>query len=181
MSLQHAILGLLTIQPMSGYELKHVAFEQTIAHFWQADQAQIYRTLDKMAESGWITSQLEIQETRPNRKIYSLTSAGRAELERWMGTEQPLPTYREAFLVQLFFGEELAQDDLLKHITTHIAGHRERLAAYEQIPLPKLDDASIETRETFWRLTLEFGIALEKTYLEWLEMCARVIGNQPGE
>ena len=52
MSLKHAILGLLTIQPMTGYELKHEAFDTSIAHFWQADQSQIYRTLDRMESDG---------------------------------------------------------------------------------------------------------------------------------
>ena len=177
MSLSHAILGLLSIQSMSGYDLKHLAFEQTIAHFWQADQAQIYRTLDKMAEAGWISSQLEIQDGRPNRKIYSLTDTGHAELERWLRTDQPLPVYREAFLVQLFFAEQLPPDVILEQVEKHIAGHQARLLTYENIPLPQLDDTAIENREIFWRLTLDFGIALEKTYLEWLEMCKKVIGE----
>ena len=47
MELKHAILGLLSIQPMSGYDLNR-AFSNTVAHFWYADQSQIYRTLDKL-------------------------------------------------------------------------------------------------------------------------------------
>ena len=44
MSLKHAVLGFLSIAPMTGYDLrKHM--EESVAHFWPADQAQIYRTL----------------------------------------------------------------------------------------------------------------------------------------
>ena len=46
MSLGHAILGFLSRRPMTGYELKTRCFDQVASHFWTADQAQIYRTLD---------------------------------------------------------------------------------------------------------------------------------------
>jgi DNA-binding PadR family transcriptional regulator len=44
MSLKHAILGFLSIRPLSGYDLKK-AIDGTVGHFWTADQAQIYRML----------------------------------------------------------------------------------------------------------------------------------------
>ena len=50
MSLKHAILGFLNYQPQTGYELKEV-FDDSVQHFWLADQSQIYRTLnDLMAD-----------------------------------------------------------------------------------------------------------------------------------
>ena len=175
MSLSHATLGLLTVMPMTGYDLKNQAFDSTIAHFWQADQAQIYRTLTAMADAGWVESRLEIQEERPNRKVYHITQAGRAELLRWMQTEQPLPVNREAFLIQLFFGGMLPNDAILNQIERQRAGHAERLARYTEIPTPPLDERDLDRDRVFWRLTLELGIALEQTYLRWLEMCAATI------
>ncbi|MCS6835693.1 MAG: PadR family transcriptional regulator [Anaerolineae bacterium] len=180
MSLAHAILGLLTVMPMTGYELKTQAFDSTIAHFWQADQAQIYRTLSVMAEQGWVESKLEIQEGRPNRKVYHITEAGQAELRRWLHTEQPLPTYREAFLVQMFFASELDAQTILEHIDRQREGHAARLAQYESFPLPGLDDPRLDQRHLFWRLTLEMGIAMERAYLEWLETCRRHILSRAG-
>src|SRR5438105_2540982 len=102
MSLQHAILALLNEAPMSGYDLKTSGFDRKVNHFWSADQAQIYRTLDKLVEQGWVSSQLEIQYDHPNRKLYSITSTGQAQLKRWMSEFQPLPVKREPFLIQLF-------------------------------------------------------------------------------
>ncbi|HEY9876051.1 MAG TPA: PadR family transcriptional regulator, partial [Candidatus Obscuribacterales bacterium] len=79
MSLAHAILGLLQQEEMTGYDLKTSCFDGCIAHLWPADQAQIYRTLDKLVEQGWITCTVEIQRDRPNRKVYSVTEAGASE------------------------------------------------------------------------------------------------------
>lgn len=175
MSLAHAILGLLTIAPMTGYDLKTQAFDNTIAHFWQADQTQIYRTLATMAEFGWVESTLEIQQDRPNRKVYHITEAGRDELRRWLRTEQPLPVYREPFLVQLFFAEQLDRDAILAHIACQREGHAARLAHYEQIPMPPTGSAELDRQRTFWRLTLEIGIAMERAYLAWLDQCEAVV------
>ena len=69
MSLKHAILGLLTVTPMTGYDLKHRAFDVAIAHFWKADQSQIYRTLNRLSEAGWVQSEIEAQDERPDRKV----------------------------------------------------------------------------------------------------------------
>jgi DNA-binding PadR family transcriptional regulator len=175
MSLSHAILGLLTVTPMTGYDLKTQAFDNTIVHFWQADQTQIYRTLAGMAESGWVESTLEIQEDRPNRKVYHITDAGREELLRWLHTEQPLPIYREPFLVQMFFAGELDRETILAHIVRQRAGHEARLAHYESISMPSLDDPELARKRIFWRLTLEMGMAMERAYIDWLNQCEAVV------
>jgi PadR family transcriptional regulator, regulatory protein AphA len=175
MSLSHAILGLLTVTPMTGYDLKNEAFDKTVAHFWQADQTQIYRTLATMAGSGWVESTLEIQEDRPNRKVYHITEAGREELRRWLHTEQPLPVHREPFLVQMFFAGELDKETVLAHIARQRAGHEARLVKYQQIPMPPLGDPDLDRKRTFWRLTLEMGMAMERAYIDWLDQCEAVV------
>jgi PadR family transcriptional regulator, regulatory protein AphA len=194
MSLQHAILGLLSIQPMTGYDLKQQAFASTVAHFWQADQAQIYRTLRSLHEGGMVAYTIEYQDERPNRKVYRVTDEGRAELHRWLETEQPLPVHREPFLVQLFFGAGLDNATLLRHIAAQRAAHEAVLAAYSDIPLPQPDspppagDARsaagpgprISAREhALWGLTLEMGVRLEQMTIDWLDRCQRVIEALP--
>lgn len=175
MSLPHAILGLLTVTPMSGYDLKTQAFDSTVAQFWQADQAQIYRTLSAMADSGWVESTLEIQADRPNRKVYHITAAGREELRRWLHLKQPLPVHREPFLVQLFFAGQMENAAILEHIEHQRAAHQALLEQYQRIPMPPLGDPNLDRDRTFWRLTLELGMALEQAYLAWLDQCAQVV------
>lgn len=175
MSLAHAILGMLTTQPMTGYELKTICFDSSIAHFWSADQAQIYRTLDKLAEQEFVSSQLEIQEDRPNRKVYSITDAGRGELHRWLLTEQALPVYREPFLIQIFFAQQLDNAQIIAMMEQQLKAHEARLKQYEAIPVWHID-ATEATRElTLQRMTLEMGIRIEHAYIDWLHDCiARV-------
>ncbi|MCC6616696.1 MAG: PadR family transcriptional regulator [Anaerolineae bacterium] len=175
MSLPHAILGLLDIAPMTGYDLKHEAFDSTIAHFWQADQAQIYRTLEKMEQDGWLESVIEVQTERPNKRRYHITEAGRAELRRWLHTPLPLPIHREAFLVRMFFAGQLDNATILDQIAHQRAAHQALLDRYQQIPMPPLNDPELDRQHTFWRLTLEMGIAMEQMYLNWLAQSEAVI------
>ena len=83
MSLEHAIQGFLTCRPLSGYDLKKF-FDETVRHFWSAPQSQIYRTLARMAETGWVEMERIKQEDRPDRKVYHVTGEGRDELRRWL-------------------------------------------------------------------------------------------------
>ncbi len=45
---EHAILGFLNAQARSGYDLKTRCFDVEAEAFWNADQAQIYRTLERL-------------------------------------------------------------------------------------------------------------------------------------
>jgi DNA-binding PadR family transcriptional regulator len=175
MSLKHAILGLLTIQPMTGYDLKHLAFDATIVHFWRADQAQIYRTLDSMESEGLLTSEFHLQAERPSKRVYTITDAGRAELLDWLRQRQSPPVYREPFLVQVFFAGLLTDAEILAHIQTHIEAHRENLKQLHSINIPEEHLEDKERDKVFWGMTLELGVAFEHTYLAWLEKWQQII------
>jgi len=90
MSLEHAILGFLNYEPMTGYDIKKMV-DVSVSHFWPAMQSQIYKTLGRMEADGWLTVETIPQEPRPPRKMYSITAAGRAELFHWLETPQPPP------------------------------------------------------------------------------------------
>jgi DNA-binding PadR family transcriptional regulator len=178
MSLAHAILGLLQQEERTGYDLKTSCFDQSIAHLWPADQAQIYRTLDKLVEQGWVTCTIEIQHDRPNRKIYSVTEAGKAELIRWLQSPQPLPTVREPLLVQLFFAAQLSNEAIIQLLEQQLAARREKLAECENIELPQLGDQSASREQIMQRLGLELVSRREQTYIDWLKTAIDVINHQ---
>jgi DNA-binding PadR family transcriptional regulator len=178
MSLAHAILGLLQQEERTGYDLKTSCFDQCIAHLWPADQAQIYRTLDKLVEQGWITCTVEIQRDRPNRKVYSVTEAGASELIRWLQCPQPLPTLREPLLVQLFFAAQLPNEAIIQLLEQQLAARHDKLAECETIELPALDDKSASREQIMQRLVLELVIRREQTYIDWVKTAIDVIRQQ---
>src|SRR5690348_12799778 len=79
----YGILGLLAFWgPLSGYDLKRL-FDHTLAPMWGAAQSQIYKELRRMKELGWVEMEREEQESRPDRKIYSITDQGYTALHAW--------------------------------------------------------------------------------------------------
>jgi DNA-binding PadR family transcriptional regulator len=179
MSLRYAILGILNVMPMTGYDLKHQAFDATVRHFWPADQSQIYRTLNKLAEDNLVTGTIEAQDERPDRKVYTITPAGQAALDEWLKSDQAVPTLRDPLLVQLFFGQEQPRADLLRVVAQQLAAHQARLAVYEQIPIPPAESRPDDRWLALQHLTLDFGLALEQAYVSWLEHCQEVIATMP--
>jgi PadR family transcriptional regulator AphA len=178
MSLAHVILGLLQQGEKTGYDLKTADFDQAIAHLWCADQAQIYRTLDKLVDQGCITCTIEIQQDRPNRKVYRLTEAGQAELARWLQCSQPLPTLREPLLVQLFFAAQLPNQAIAHLLEQQLAAHYEKLESCKAIAVPSLDEPSASREQRMHRLVLELMMQKEQTYIDWLENAIAVINQQ---
>ncbi|MCB8978263.1 MAG: PadR family transcriptional regulator [Ardenticatenaceae bacterium] len=76
MKLEHYILGLLTINPSTGYDIKkHLDTEGRFARR-RAPLSQIYTTLKRMLENGLVTFEEERRDGKPDLKIYSFTAQG---------------------------------------------------------------------------------------------------------
>lgn len=168
MSLKHAILGFLTLSPMTGYDLKTQYFDGSVAHFWPADQAQIYRALEQMSQDGWVEAELHVQTARPSRKVYQITPAGTAELKAWLMESRPLPVERRPFLIQFYFARHLSKGELLTLLEDQRHLHQERLAEYQGITLPETDDPIMQRQLRFGGMTLDYGLRYEQMQIEWL-------------
>lgn len=168
MSLSHAILGFLRQRAQTGYTLKNEHFDKSVAYFWPADQTQIYKTLDKLVEQGFATSEIEFQSDRPNRKVYTITKQGKAELERWLSEAIEPPMYRDPLLVQLFFSDFIDRETMIAVLKSAKVKHEECLSALKAVNLPAIAKcADYETLAA--RLTLELGFKSKEACIEWLD------------
>jgi DNA-binding PadR family transcriptional regulator len=114
MSLKYALLGLLSSEPMNGYSIKAL-FNEAIDFVWQAELSQIYRELGVLEKDGLVTSSIEQQSDRPNKRVYSITDAGRRDFRGWIATvpETLSMPKRDELMLRLFFGS-LAGEDVVK-------------------------------------------------------------------
>jgi PadR family transcriptional regulator AphA len=170
MSLKHAILGFLSFQPLSGYDLKK-AFDQSVQHFWPANQSQIYRTLAALTDDGLVEQEVIEREERLDMKVYHINDAGHAELHRWLSTPLPRQVFREAFLIQIYFGSQLTDEEFVALVRDEIKVAEEILSVYDAIYKPYLArmESSNDPRALFLKvLTLEFGILHNRLVLDWL-------------
>ncbi|KAB2352347.1 PadR family transcriptional regulator [Actinomadura rudentiformis] len=176
MSLRHAILGLLAGQPMSGYELKR-AIDESVGHFWTADQSQIYRTLSGLVDDGLAARRTVVQEDRPNLHLHSVTASGLAELDRWLASGLQATPTREPFLARLFFAERLPLDEVRKLLDARRQETSELLTALEAVAMP---EPSGSLGHALRSATLANGITHARAELEWLDAVERQL-DQVGQ
>jgi len=171
MILDHAILGLLNIRARTGYDLKK-AFDVSIRHFWPADQSHIYRVLGRLADKGYVTFKSVPQEGKPNRKVYTITQAGRKELETWLASrDRDESSKRSPYLVRLFFSSLLPDDLILTAMRNDLSVSRSYLNEYREISTMSLEIAQRKpSRERFFHyLTVDYGLWMRAAFIEWLE------------
>ena len=181
MSLPHIILGMLRKKPKSGYDLKK-ELETTIHYFWEADISRIYRSLNDMQRKGWVEFETVIQEDSPNKKIYSLTETGRAELQNWLAEPGKTSGTNKPFLAQLHFSDAIPIEDQLRVMEARLAALKEEIVELERraanlnMPVPLPGDALRRglIREMF---SLEYGIRTYRFEIEWTENIIRILKN----
>jgi DNA-binding PadR family transcriptional regulator len=152
---------------MSGYDLKTLCFDHDAAHFWTADQAQIYRTLERLEARALVSSKVRRQRSRPDRKVYTLTQPGAEELDRWASTIHPLPPLRDPFLIQLRFAGELSDELLLDLLRSHRVALQDRLdTSRERLGV----ESRGQSREVLLhRLTLEYTTTVTRAAIDWVD------------
>jgi DNA-binding PadR family transcriptional regulator len=172
MSLSHALLGLVTYRPATGYELK-TAFNESIHFFWNATLPQIYRTLKQMEEKRWLTVAIEHQDGKPSRKIYHVTEAGRKELQEWLQVDPKIPEPREPMLIKVFFGNQMDPGHFLSHLQGWRDYHAGLLQKYEEEVTPIIEHYAKQTGAVedarYWSFTLDFGRRHAKMVVDWCD------------
>ena len=170
MSLDHAILGFLRERPMTGYDLKTTCFDERAAHYWTADQAQIYRTLDRLEGRNLVSERRQRQRSRPDRKVYSITDAGVAELDRWVAETRPPPPLRDPFLIQLSLAATLPDGELLSLLYARRKTLQERLEALRAQAAQRGASSPDASRAALLdRLTLDAAMADTRSSIDWLD------------
>lgn len=173
MSLNHIILAMLQFGPQSGYDLDKQIHEYV--HFaWSTTQSQVYRTLYKLRDKGWVSIETIYQENSPNKKEYSLTEAGTEELKKWLATPGHKGKERDPFLAQMMWGHLISPGEQIAVVQKKLEETRENLAILEHraasidMPVPLPNDAF--TGE-FHRnlLALEHGILFYRFRIDWFE------------
>ena len=103
MSLRYALLGLLAVEPASGYDLKR-AINRSTYFIWNATGPQIYNTLHSLRGEGFLTSEALAQTGKPDKQIHTITASGRAALREFMSMPIRTSVTRDEVLLRIFFG-----------------------------------------------------------------------------
>jgi len=168
MDLRFTILGLLSWRPASGYDLKRIISDSEV-FYWSGNNNQIYKSLIELQNEGLVTHQVQVQESLPAKKIYSITEQGRAALYQSLLAEPEAPELRKGFLIQLAWAEALSDDEvqaLLEKYEQEITG---RLRMYQaQAARPGSSPDRSQRERYLWKRLADNLIAATETELDWV-------------
>ena len=167
MDVRSMLLGFLMYGNMTGYDLKKF-FSLSFSFFSGLSYGSIYPALKKMEKEGLISMQVEIQDGAPNRKVYSITEAGRAAFSASLKAPFPADKGKSPFLTRLFFFAHLAPEERLESASRYLESVRQVQKELEVID-PKIKDSA----DRFQYLCYQFGVRL---YQDLVNNIAQVVG-----
>lgn len=112
MSLKYAILGIVSTKPRTGYDIKRI-FGESVGLIWTATHSQIYTTLHQSKKEGLISSDLIIQDGKPNKIIYYITEKGQKDFQAWLSEPNTIPELKDGFLLKFIYATGTISDDIL--------------------------------------------------------------------
>jgi DNA-binding PadR family transcriptional regulator len=173
LSTRQLVLGLLTQQSMSGYDIKR--FLKSLG--WLIDGpslGSLYPALHALLEDGLVTVEVVPSQHRPPRKIYTITQAGRQALQELAAQPAVAGASLKDFVTCLILTNSMSHTGLTAHLQqrrSQVATHRDNL---EQM-IETLDGSKDRGR----RLTFGYGLALAMAELAWLDSALEKLSHQP--
>ncbi|MEU9113768.1 PadR family transcriptional regulator [Streptomyces sp. NPDC048483] len=179
MALRHAVLAALLDEELSGYQLAKV-FDLGVANFWHALPQQLYAELTKLEKEGLIAGREVVQDTRPNKRLFQVTDAGLAELERFTATATKPSVIRDDLLVKVQAADHVDSEALVAQLTERAGFAEAKIGLLDALLRKMRGDRS---EEEFLRdgerigpyLTCLRGLAFERGNRDWCERTVAVL------
>lgn len=127
-----AVLALLAEQPRHPYDMGRTMRERRHEESIKLNYGSLYAVVEQLTRAGFIAAEETVRDAaRPERTVYALTDAGRAELDGWMREllSTPNKEFRD-FEAGLTLLGVLAPPDvveLLRHRQVRLAEQSRRL------------------------------------------------------
>ncbi|AOT69268.1 DUF4180 domain-containing protein [Geosporobacter ferrireducens] len=181
MSINFAILGILSYKSMAGYDLKKIIQDSAFMH-WSGNNNQIYKSLTELLDKGLVTNEVKYQESSPTKKIYTITSEGLAALKEWVLSPVEPSEIKKPFLVQLACSKQLNTNELNKLIDGYESQVKMQLLMWQTNKQDSnfLSDRTVlETK--IWSFINDNIRRTHENELGWIQDLRRAIANIPNK
>ena len=175
MALKHTLLGLLILYPRTGYDL-YKRIERARFLLESASLRRIYPTLKQLTEDGLLTFEVEPQEGKPDRKVYSVTDEGEAAFLEWLRTspDDQNMQFPDQFLSRSFFWGMLDKETLLGQLSELHNAWQQRLEWLQGREVdppvgPCRPFVNPERVTDVWNQMMAYGRAETETQIHWLQ------------
>lgn len=162
--LEYIMLGILSFGPTTGYEIRRVVEQSPVIGF-SSSAGAIYPAIKRLEHGGYLKSQLEIQELRPNKKVLSLTDEGRNALRTWLKcplTDKDYEKVHDPLMAKVLFFHNLSMEESRQYLVNQANMIEEYILELERT----LENC--KGMGFYQSLCMESGIVHLRTQLNWL-------------
>ena len=160
---QLAVLGALSVEPMTGYRLR-AEIGETLGHFWHESFGQIYPTLSALQAEGMV-ERVPAQASPGN--LYRITAAGERRLRELLAEPFQQPAPRNPLLLRLFFGTHVDPGTVRGWLTDTLAGAERDGARYEELRRRIEAEPDAATQGRFRLMTVLAGQHSARARADW--------------
>ena len=175
------ILAGLVRKPRSGYDLT-LWMQRETSHYFTVGHNRIYPALSELERNGLVVHEVVPSDRGPERKVYSITEAGREALISWVHSPPVERQVRDEQLVKVLCYGFLPTERALARLQEVKALHEEKLARYEgyrrDLEVERREGRISEEAYLGTLLTLGRGIGAESSYVEWCEEAKEVLSSR---
>lgn len=172
---EFALLGLLSLMPSSGYDLRRKT-EIQLGHFWSESYASIYPMLKRLLEQGFVERYQVEQTDKPDKWIHTITELGEAAFRKWLSEEiHPIPP-RNLLLMKLYFGSKTTNEELVVHIENYRLELMDELGKNEQ-RIATIRQSADTTSSVYQLLTLSHSIHGTRAMLAWCKSATEILNR----
>lgn len=170
---EYALLGAMMDGPKHGYEILQF-LGPDLGSTWRVSTSQLYALLKRLERAHLLESKMETQDTRPSKRVFSLTSKGSQAFLRWLHSPtEHVRDLRIEFLAKLFFFDRLTLDGAERLVEAQI-GLLERIGK-------KIRQKGKGEKIPYKRLVFGFKDATLKAWAGWLSREALPFARNPRE
>lgn len=194
-----AILGLLSWQPMSGYDIKKL-IEMGLSHFWNESYGNIYPTLDLLVRDGLASKTSSPQTGKRKRNVYRITERGEQLFRDWLQSSTEPPVVRNELQLKFFLSSKCPTKTSLRIVREYEAQQRAALEefryseailrqAIQTGEFPRDVDEVLSCQETklnlkqkrrqckIFLLSLRHGILAMEARIDWCQEVIQVLSE----
>jgi DNA-binding PadR family transcriptional regulator len=182
LALRHAVLAALLDGELSGYQLAKL-FDINISNYWHALPQQLYGELAKLESAGLVAGREVVQQGRPNKRVYTLTEAGRTAIAEFIAGPSKPSFVRDDLLVKVQAAEAGDPAKLIVQLEERAAEARGKIQQFDS--MHKRARGSLD-EETFLATAPRIGDYLvgirgktfEQGTLEWCNRAIEVLRSR---
>lgn len=176
-STPYAILGFLSLAPMSGYDIRKEA-ASSIGYFWSESYGQIYPALRELAAKGWIRRHAGRSGGNRERQVHEITERGRKALAAWRAEPPRDSPVRNELLLKLFFGGGEPVVHEVEWIARLLAEQRDALREFGKIREQLMKEQRDHPSLPFWLMTLSYGEHHARAVIRWCRETLNALRNE---